>query len=193
MHNVLIINDTIGGTTQEAAMIIADELRIHGAAVTVSQLSEACNLDGYDTIMLGSYMRYGQPTAAMRRFIKRNLDVLQKKQVLLFQTCMHLAVKSDLPDLPLYIDAGFNIQPGAKLNISDKTHLLDDYLKKLSKTIRPEQASAIAFFKGRMDFKALGLFDRSMMKIMGLIIPAVKEDDGFNEISVRSWAAELIK
>lgn len=82
---IAIIYTTKGGTTRECAELLSRELK--GQDVTVADMSEAPDLDMYDTVVIGFPIRAAKPAKAARKYIKANTDALLKKRVAYYMCC----------------------------------------------------------------------------------------------------------
>ena len=80
----VIYSSTDGHTVRICEKII--EIIKHKSMVSLCSIEEADSLDleSFDFILVGASIRYGNHKASLFRFIKRNLDVLNKKQTAFF-------------------------------------------------------------------------------------------------------------
>jgi menaquinone-dependent protoporphyrinogen oxidase len=84
-NNIIILYETSRGTAEQAALWMAEE--IPGATVINLKKDHAPeNLDEYDKIVLGSGMCAGDPYGKVKKFIKKNRDLLLTKELHLFIT-----------------------------------------------------------------------------------------------------------
>ena len=82
---IAIIYTTNGGTTKECAELLARELKGHD--VTVSDIKEAPELDGFDTVVVGFPIRAARPAKRARKYIKEHADKLIEKRVAYYMCC----------------------------------------------------------------------------------------------------------
>ena len=80
----VIYSSTDGHTVRICEKII--EMIKHKSKVSLCSIEKADSLDleSFDFILVGASIRYGNHKASLFRFIKRNLDVLNKKQTAFF-------------------------------------------------------------------------------------------------------------
>ncbi len=76
-----IIYATVHGSTEKAAKLLADEL---GNAKTFDINRESFDLNEYDTVIIGSYVRMGLFDKTVRKFVLRYYPVLMKKKTAFF-------------------------------------------------------------------------------------------------------------
>ena len=82
---IAIIYATKSGTARECAEILAGQLRGHD--VSVFDVSECGELEGYDAVVLGFSIRMGKAIKSARGFMKENADVLARKNTFYFLCC----------------------------------------------------------------------------------------------------------
>jgi menaquinone-dependent protoporphyrinogen oxidase len=87
---VLICYGTRYGSTGEIAENIGETLRNRGATVDVVNLKQnkVKDLEIFDLIIVGSGIQMGRWTKEPLKFIKKNRDILSRKKVALFVSCM---------------------------------------------------------------------------------------------------------
>ena len=79
--SVAVIYATVHGSTEKAAKLLADEL---GNAKVFDINKESFNLDEFDTVVVGSYVRMGLFDRNIRKFILRYYPVLMQKNTAFF-------------------------------------------------------------------------------------------------------------
>ena len=118
MKRLLITFASHSGSTQEIAQFLSAELSARGFAVDVKPLANVTDLMPYEFIIAGGLLyRFGWHPDIVK-FLEKNLTVLQKKQVALFVTGMHLVKtpKCDQLSYPVFIDPAPNgIEDRARL------------------------------------------------------------------------------
>lgn len=89
-EKVLICYGTRYGSTGEIAENIGETLRNRGAMVEIVNLkqSKVKDLKSFDFIIVGSGIQMGRWTKEPLKFIKKNRDILSRKKVALFVSCM---------------------------------------------------------------------------------------------------------
>ena len=82
---IAIIYATKSGTTKECACLLARQLQNHD--VSVLDVSEVTNMDGYDTVIFGFSIRMGRALKNAKRFMKNNAETLSQKRASYFICC----------------------------------------------------------------------------------------------------------
>jgi len=77
----VIIYASLHGSTEKAAKMLAKEL---GNAKTFDINKESFNLDGFDTVIVGSYVRMGVFDKTVRKFVLKYYPVLMQKKTAFF-------------------------------------------------------------------------------------------------------------
>ena len=87
---VLVCYGTRYGSAGEIAEKIGEILHEHGASVEVANLKndKVKDLELFDLIIVGSGIQMGKWTKEPLKFLKKNRDILSKKKVALFVSCM---------------------------------------------------------------------------------------------------------
>ncbi|TFH10103.1 MAG: nitric oxide synthase [Candidatus Thorarchaeota archaeon] len=90
---VLICYGTRYGSAGEVSEHVAETLRNRGATADVIDLKKGkvTNLDTYDLIVVGSGIQMGKWTKEPLKFLKKNREILSRKKVALFVSCMSAA------------------------------------------------------------------------------------------------------
>ena len=196
MKKICILYDSITGSTTEIADLLKKELSEKSHSVTVMSISQNCDLNDFDIVIIGSPMRFGGFTSGMRKFIKKNKDPLKGKQIFLFITLLYITRVSNKSafEIPCYIDPSLNIRAIEKNDASsmDLSHSLDYYHNKMDSQIQVVHPQGIAFFNGRLIIKKLPLFERLFMKLVIRLTTKEKEGDFINPDAVREWAGNII-
>ncbi|WP_042352545.1 flavodoxin domain-containing protein [Bacillus massiliigorillae] len=82
--STLIVYSTKNGTTEKCANMLAEKL--HTTNV-VNVASQSIDIDDYETIVIGSCIRFGKILKPMENFLSENLHLLLHKQIALFICC----------------------------------------------------------------------------------------------------------
>jgi len=194
MKKILIIYDTVSNSTREAAEIIYNELKmIEDAQVDLAHYNDVIGLETYETIIIGSPMRFKNFHGNIRKFIKNNRTILSRKKVMCFMTCLYLIKDTDSTgfDFPVFADPSFNAIPIPlkEMNMMDKSHSDSQYVDVvLGNDITPV---SVAYFKGRLDLNSLGFFSRTFMRFILLLTDKEQVGDFLNTDSVAEWAKEI--
>ena len=96
MKRILIAYATRAGSTAEFAAVIAGQLRRDGFWVECSPVKEVKSVKGYDGVIVGSPIRMGSWLPEAVSFIMRHHDMLLRRPVAIFTTCITLA--EDTPE-----------------------------------------------------------------------------------------------
>ncbi len=137
---ILVAYATRAGSTAEIAQAIGQTLAAQGAAVDILPLSQVTNLPGYDAVVLGSAIRFGQWLPEAVKFIQQNQAVLSQKSVAFF--AVHLMNQGD--------------------NEASRTARLA-YLDPVRKLITPR---AEAFFPGVGDMSKVSFIERMIGRMV---------------------------
>ncbi len=85
---ILIAYASATGSTAEVAAEIGKRLSARGFAVDVRPIEEKPQLDGYQAVLIGSAVQYGNWLPGAVEFVKNNQQVLSGLPVALF--CVHI-------------------------------------------------------------------------------------------------------
>lgn len=84
--NVLIAVASRHGSTYEIAELIAEELRVAGAAPDLRETDTVATIDDYDAAIIGSAVYMGQWMPEAKRFVARHRDRLATLPMWLFSS-----------------------------------------------------------------------------------------------------------
>lgn len=82
--STLIVYATKNGTTEKCAHMLAEKLHIEDV---INVASQSVNMKEYDTVIIGSCIRFGKIQKQMQNFLSENLSLLLQKQIALFICC----------------------------------------------------------------------------------------------------------
>jgi menaquinone-dependent protoporphyrinogen IX oxidase len=191
MKKVIIVFDTVSGSTREMAEIIRSEL--NGLSVDIARVDDITSLDGYDVVIIGSPMRFGAFTAKIKKFIKKYRNELSSKKVIYYFSSLYIInlKEEEQPTITLYIDPTLSIQKISKRDATpmDKTHSIGYYYRAILKRTAGITPLAIAFFNGRLDLQKLNIIERLFMKIVTSVTTKERIGEFLNPDSVRRGAA----
>lgn len=88
---VLVTYDSKLGSTAEIATFMGVVLSEQGASVTVKPVSEVDELEAYDSVIIGSAIRYDRWLPDAATFVRENSATLSSMPVSFFFTCLTLA------------------------------------------------------------------------------------------------------
>jgi menaquinone-dependent protoporphyrinogen oxidase len=165
VHRVLVAYDTGSGSTDEVADFIGDILSQDGYIVEIKNIKEELDLTSYDSIVIGSAIRYDKWMSNARKFVKNNQEILSKIPVAFFFTCLVLSKKTDktIRQAKEYSDKLYDIAPQVK-------------------------PISVGGFAGVLDYNKISLVPRLFLKLY-LIILRVKEKIRVEEGDYRDWDA----
>ncbi len=191
MKKVIIIFDTVSGSTKEMAEIIRDKMK--GLSADIFRVDDIISLNGYDAVIIGSPMRFGAFTAKIKKFIKKYRNELSSKKVIYYFSSLYIInlQEEEQPAITLYIDPTLNIQTISKRDATpmDKTHSIGYYFQVILKHTAGITPLAIAFFNGRLDLQKLNILERLFMKIVTSVTTKERIGEFLNPDSVKKGAA----
>jgi menaquinone-dependent protoporphyrinogen oxidase len=137
---VLIVYASRAGSTGEVADSIARRLCELGFEVDVRDVGKVSSLDGYQSVVLGSAIRYGSWLPEMVRFIELHRDKLANMPTGLFT--LHMQALDDS---------------------NESRNTRKKYLQAVHALL---EAKAEAFFAGKIDPATLSFFERLAVKMV---------------------------
>ncbi len=161
---VLVAYDSRLGSTAEVAKFMGSVLSEHGAAISVKPLSQVNDLDAYDSVIIGSAIRYDRWLPDAIAFVRENRTTLSNVRVSFFFTCLTLAKPT----------------PAAIL----KAEGYADKLRSLAPEVKP---FAVGGFAGVLQFARIPWPARLVLRLLS-VATGVKEGDYRDWQSIRSWA-----
>lgn len=147
-NHVLIAYATYAGSTMEVAAAVGKTLGERSFAVDVQPINQTLDVAGYDAVIIGSAVQYGQWLAEAVDFVKSHQQALQQIPVAVF--CVHIQNLEDDPQ-------------------SRKNRLA--YLNKVRELIQPV---AEGYFAGRFDRRGA---ERLMPKFIARWMPSMDKRD----------------
>jgi menaquinone-dependent protoporphyrinogen IX oxidase len=194
MNRVLIVYDTVSGSTAEMGEIISTELK-KKYSVEIKPVAEVASIASYDAVVIGSPMRFGGFVKKLKKFIERYESELARKKVVYFFSILYIVkiAEEATPELIPYVDPTLAIKTISKKKASgmDKTHSLGYYDRTIVKCGYSIKPLSIAYLKGRLVLNTLPILTRILMKIIMLFTTKEQEGDFLNPASVKEWAAGL--
>ena len=161
---VLICYGTRYGSTGEIADRISETLSNRGARVDIVNLKKGKvkDLDTYDLIIVGSGIQMGRWTKEPLKFLKKNRELLSRKKVALFVSCM----SASKPE---------TCEQGRR-----------DYLDKIDADFPEINPISMGLFGGQIDPARGGRMTKGIMK--ALLQEFVKEgEDPPEYVDLRNW------
>lgn len=137
---ILIAYASRHGSTEEVAEAIAETLRGRGFEVSLLRAEEVHDLEGFQGVVLGSGVRFGQWLPLAVHFVERFQARLRSMPTAFFS--VHILNLDDS-------------------DVSQRNRL--GYLEAVHKMIRPKYE---AFFPGRLDPHELNLFERMITRLV---------------------------
>jgi menaquinone-dependent protoporphyrinogen oxidase len=142
-NGVLVTYATRAGSTAEIAAAIGESLSQRGLAVDVKAIKEMPELNGYQTVIVGSPIRMGKWLPEAVKFIETNQAALGQRDVALFT--VHMLNTGDDEDS----------RAGRQAYLDSVRPLLNGVEE--------------AYFAGKMDFSRLSFLDRFIAKMVGSV------------------------
>lgn len=158
---ILVAYASKRGSTGEVAEAIAANLNVDGAAVDVSLIDHVVDVSAYDMVVVGSAIRRGQWLPEAVQFVETNQAALNRVQTAFFTVCMTLADDET--------EAGY-----------------DRVMGFIDPVLQIHQPDSIGLFAGKMDYRQLSFFERTIVKAL-----KVPEGDYRNWDAINSWAESL--
>ena len=166
---MLVAYDSKLGSTAEVAKFIGSVLTEQGSEIDVKPLSEIDELDTYDSVIIGSAIRYDRWLPDATTFVKENATALSKVPVSFFFTCLTLAKPT----------------PAAML----KAEGYADKLRSLAPEVKPV---TVGGFAGVLQFARTPWPARFALKLLS-IATGVKEGDYRDWEAIRSWTLSQLQ
>jgi len=160
---VLVAYDSKLGSTAEVAKFMGSVLSEQGASITVKPLSEVDDLEAYDSVIIGSAIRYDRWLPDATTFVKENKATLSNVPVSFLFTCLTLAKPT----------------PAALR----KAEGYADKLRSLAPEVKP---MAVGGFAGVLQFARTPWPARLALRMLS-IATGVKEGDYRDWAAIRSW------
>lgn len=166
---VLVTYDSKLGSTAEVAAFMGRVLAEQGAWVAVNPLSEVDDLDAYDSVIIGSAIRYDRWLPDATAFVKRHKKTLSDQPVSFFFICLTLAKST----------------PAAIL----KAEGYAEKLRSLTPEVKPV---AVGGFAGVLQFARTPWPARLALRVLS-IASGVKEGDYRDWEAIRSWTLSQLE
>ncbi len=166
---VLVTYDSKLGSTAEVAKFMGSVLSEQVASIAVKPLSEVDDLDTYDSVIIGSAIRYDRWLPEATTFVRDNKTTLSNVPVSFFFTCLTLAKPT----------------PAAML----KAEGYADKLRSLAPEVKPV---TVGGFAGVLQFARIPWPARFALKVLS-IATGVKEGDYRDWESIRSWTLSQLE
>ena len=187
--------DTTSGTTAEIAEILCEEFLKRGLKAEANHVDEVDGLSSYDAVIVGSPIRTAQCTSKIKRFLKRNADVLAGLPTACYFSCLSVITLAGKPllNIPIYADPSFDMRPRQRkeMNFFEYLHTSYCYVTQFSKLTPNVEPVSIAFFKGRLDFSRINLMQRMLMTVALRLSDEIQKGEFLSPRAARTWAEEL--
>jgi len=187
---ILVAYATKSGSTAEIARRIGDAIADKGVQVDVEHIPDVASLAIYDAVILGAPMIIGWHREAVR-FLINSQATLGKKRVAYFITALELCrcEEASLQNVAIFQDPTLGKRPKnpAKQSFKERQTSPRAYLMPLLNKAPQIKPISVALFKGKLDFRKLGLFDKLFVKLI-IRAPA---GDFRNWEAIEAWAKEL--
>jgi menaquinone-dependent protoporphyrinogen oxidase len=164
VNKVLIAYTTAAGSTAEVAQAIGQEISGSNGTVDVFKTKEVKDLSPYRAVIVGTGIRAGQVYRDTLAFLERHQAALSRVPVACFVVCM-------------------TMKDGTEENRCQ----VETYVDQMREKAPQVQPLEVGLFAGKMDFKALPL-------PLKLIVKAMKSEEGdFRDWdAIREWAASIV-
>ncbi|MBN1666279.1 MAG: hypothetical protein JW862_04300, partial [Anaerolineales bacterium] len=93
LPRVLVAYASANGSTVDVAIAIGETLSTHGLQVDVRPVEETLSVDGYQALVIGSAVQFGEWLPEALDFLARNQDTLAEMPVATF--CVHITNTGD--------------------------------------------------------------------------------------------------
>ncbi len=166
-ERVLVAYASMSGSTGGVAQAIGETLCGAGAAVDIRLVDTVRDVSAYDAVVMGSAIRGERWLPTARKFVETNREVLSRKPVAYFLTCLTLC------------------NPAAEARRKAET-FLDPLIQEVPEVL----PVAKGLFAGVLDYGKLSFMMRMVMK-QKMKERGISEGDYRNWDAIRSWAAGL--
>ena len=166
---VLVAYDSKLGSTAEVAEFIGSVLSEQGAPIAVKPISEVNDLETYDSVIIGSAIRYDRWLPDATTFVKANKKTLSNVPVSFFFTCLTLAKPT----------------PAAMLKA-------EGYAGKLRSLAPEAKPVTVGGFAGVLQFARTTWPAWLALRILS-IATGVKEGDYRDWAAIRSWTLDQLQ
>jgi menaquinone-dependent protoporphyrinogen oxidase len=193
MKRILVLYDSGYGATAEAAEALGRGLRDAGTEAEVRHIASARGHLECDALIIGSPIRIGKCTPAIKNWLKRNRDAQARIPMAFFFTCMSAIRTEPGPDLPVYIDPALDELPRAerRMSLMEKGHTTGYYVEHFLRYLPGIRPVAVAFFKGNLHLDRLSWRHRMIMRLAMYLMPEIRPGDYLNGDEVEAWAGGL--
>ncbi|MBN1888770.1 MAG: hypothetical protein JW850_12315 [Thermoflexales bacterium] len=190
MGTILAVYTTNSGSSGKVAETIAEELGKDGARVDVRRIEDAPDPGDYDAVIVGSPMILGWHRAATT-FVRKHQHVLSQRPVAYFFTAMSLTklAGTHLGAVAIYQDPRLAKPPQDehKLSFKERFTTVAAYLEPVLKQAPQITPLSVAFFKGKLDYTKLNIFQ----KLFVMLVFQAQPGDFRDWDAIRAWAASL--
>jgi menaquinone-dependent protoporphyrinogen oxidase len=163
VNKILIAYTTAAGSTAEVAQAIGQEISGGNGTADVLKTKEVKDLSPYRAVIVGTGIRAGQVYRDTLAFLERHQAALSQVPVAYFVVCM--TMKDDTEENRCQVET---------------------YVDQMREKAPQVQPLEVGLFAGKMDFKALSL-------PLKLIVKAMKSEEGDYRDwdAIREWAASV--
>ena len=159
---ILVAYATCAGSTAEVANAIGKNLAVSGAMVDVKPIKKVQSIDGYQGVVLGSAIRFGNLLPEMTDFVYTHKDDLRKVPTAYFIVCFIL-----------------------RENTEENRKTANAYLDLLRTEVTPVD---VGLFTGKMDYSKLSFWETFIIKY----IVKAPEGDLRDWNQINTWAINLL-
>jgi len=195
MKTILLVYDTTSGTTAEISAILCEELLKRDLMTEAKHVDDVDTLSYYDGIIVGSPIRLAECTPKIKKFVKKNADLLAGLPTAFYFSCLSVITLAEkpLPNISIYTDPAFDMQPRQRkeINFFEYLHTSHFYLKQFLKLVPNVEPVSIAFFKGRLDFGRINFIQRMIMTVALRLSDEIQKGEFLSPSAARAWAETL--
>ncbi|BDM65510.1 oxygen-independent protoporphyrinogen oxidase HemG [Shewanella sp. NFH-SH190041] len=141
MSNTLILYASVHGHTEKICRYMAKQLTAMGDNVTVSHLTDAPTLTGFDKVLIGASIRHGKHNPAVQAYIAAHQHELESKANGFFS--VSLVARKPLKNTP------------------ETNPYMQAFLAQIN--WQPKQ---LAVFGGRLNYQGYGFMDRNIIRFI---------------------------
>lgn len=190
MTRVLVAYCTDSGSTVEVAATVAEQFAGGGVPVDVRRIRDVGEIDEYGAVVVGGPVILGAWHPDAVDFVTRQQSILQHLPVAFFMTALHLTLTpaAQVRSVPTYVDTALGTPPQRpdRLSFTERYATAERYLAPVLEKAPLVRPRSVAFFAGKMEYRALTLPRRLFARLV-----IRKPGDFRNWLAIRAWAADV--
>lgn len=158
---ILVAYTTAAGSTGEVAKVVGEEISGGNGAVDVLRTKEVTDLGPYRAVVVGTGIRAGRVYRDTLAFLERHQAALNKVPVAYFVVCLTMTDDTE-----------------------ENRRTVETYVDQMREKAPQVQPVDVGLFAGKMDYKAISLLPRLIIKAM-----KVSEGDFRDWDAIRAWVS----